>query len=218
MAESNTKLILWGAGTGRTMRPHWGLHELGLDYESRPIGPRTGETKTTEYTRLNPRQKVPTLQDGDFTIAESAAILAYLADSYGSPGRSLAPSGARERARWLEWCFYVVTELDATSLYVMRRHGDLKHIYGDAPVAMACAATYFATLLRHAALALEDGRRFLLGDQFSSADILLTTTLTWAISYKQPLPRSCEDYVARLTARPAYRAASIANRPVPPPA
>jgi len=35
---------------------------------------RTGETKTEEYTKLNPRQKVPLLQDGDFCIGESAAI------------------------------------------------------------------------------------------------------------------------------------------------
>ena len=71
-------LVLWGAGTGRTIRAHWAMHELGLAYESRPIGPRTGETKTAEYTALNPRQKVPLLQDGDFKIGESAAIVAYL--------------------------------------------------------------------------------------------------------------------------------------------
>lgn len=35
-------LVLWGAGTARTMRAHWVLHELGLDYERRPIGARTG--------------------------------------------------------------------------------------------------------------------------------------------------------------------------------
>lgn len=71
-------LTLWGVGTSRTVRPHWALAELGLKYETYAIGPRTGETKTTEYTKLNPRQKVPLLQDGDFSIGESAAIVAYL--------------------------------------------------------------------------------------------------------------------------------------------
>ena len=68
------RLVLWGVGTSRTLRAHWALHELGLDYECRPILPRTGETKTQEYTRLNPRQKIPLLQDDDVTIAESPAI------------------------------------------------------------------------------------------------------------------------------------------------
>ena len=72
--EPRRRLVLWGVGTIRTLRAHWALHELGLDYESRPILARSGETKTQEYTRLNPRQKIPLLQDGDFKIAESPAI------------------------------------------------------------------------------------------------------------------------------------------------
>ena len=116
-------LILWGVGTSRTIRPHWAMHELALDYESRPIGPRTGETKTAEYTALNPRQKIPLLQDDDFTIGESAAIVAYLSRTYSTSERSLIPVEPRQYAAWLEWCFFIVAELDSTSLYVMRRHG-----------------------------------------------------------------------------------------------
>ena len=43
-------LTLWGVGTSRTVRPHWAMFELGLPYKVKPIGPRTGETKTEEYT------------------------------------------------------------------------------------------------------------------------------------------------------------------------
>ena len=126
------RLVLWGAGTSRTLRAHWALHELSLDYDCRPILPRSGETKTPEYTMLNPRQKIPLLEDGDFKIAESPAIAAYLSNTYGTPENALIPTNPREYATWLEWCFYAATELDATSLYVIRRHGDLKHIYGEA--------------------------------------------------------------------------------------
>ena len=157
------RLVLWGVGTSRTLRAHWALHELGLDYECRPILPRTGETQTQEYTELNPRQKIPLLQDGDFKIAESPAIAAYLSNTYGTRENALIPTEPREHATWLEWCFYAATELDATSLYVMRRHGDLKHIYGESPVALESAAAYFATQLRHAEQALQDGRPFLVG-------------------------------------------------------
>ena len=112
-------LTLWGVGTSRTIRAHWAMHELGLSYQVRPIGPRTGETKTAEYTKLNPRQKIPLLQDGDFCIGESAAIVAYLSRTYSTPERSLIPETQREFAAWLEWCFFIVSELDSTSLYVM---------------------------------------------------------------------------------------------------
>src|SRR4029450_4517600 len=107
----SNQLVLWGVGTSRTIRAHWAVHELGLDYEPRPIQARSGETKTPEYTKLNPRQKVPLLRDGDFCIGESAAIVAYLSQMYSTPERALIPQRPREYAAWLEWCFFIVTEL-----------------------------------------------------------------------------------------------------------
>src|SRR5216684_65928 len=105
-------LILWGVGTSRTARAHWAMHELELEYQCRPILPRSGETKTPEYTKLNARQKIPLLQDGSFTIGESAAIVAYLSRTYSTAGKSLIPEAPSEFVRWLEWCFFIVTELD----------------------------------------------------------------------------------------------------------
>lgn len=210
---TSPRLVLWGAGTGRTIRAHWTLHELGLDYERRPIGPRTGETKTPEYTALNPRQKVPLLQDGNFTIGESAAIAAYLARTYPSASVRLIPEAPEQYAKWLEWCFFIVTELDATSLYVMRRHGDLKHIYGDAPEVVTQAAEYFKGQFRHVDIALGDGRAFLVGDGFTTADILLTTCLSWAIMYGVGISKEAHAYLDRMVAREAYVRASAANTP-----
>ena len=207
------RLVLWGVGTSRTLRAHWVLHELGLDYECRPILPRTGETQTQEYTELNPRQKIPLLQDGDFNIAESPAIAAYLSNTYGTRENALIPTEPREYATWLEWCFYAATELDATSLYVMRRHGALKHIYGESEVALESAAAYFATQLRHAEQALQDGRPFLVGGRLTTADMLLTTCLAWAVSYRLPITPACHAYLERITSRPGYRGGLAANAP-----
>ena len=55
MTEPN-KLTVWGVGTTRTLRAHWMLHELGLDYDTRRIESRTGETQSAEYVALNPKQ------------------------------------------------------------------------------------------------------------------------------------------------------------------
>ncbi|UVO38273.1 glutathione S-transferase family protein [Bradyrhizobium arachidis] len=207
-------LILWGVGTGRTIRAHWALRELELEYVCKPILARSGETKVPEYTSLNPRQKIPLLQDGLFTIGESAAIAAYLAHKYRSGFLAPLPEDEVQYAKWLEWCFFIVSELDATSLYVMRRHSTgsgLAHIYGEAPLVVARAKEYFNAQLKFAQVVLSDGRKYLLGTQFSTADILLTTCLVWAIEYGLGLPDICLQYLERTTDRPAYRAARAAN-------
>jgi glutathione S-transferase len=211
-------LTLWGVGTSRTVRPHWALAELGLKYETYAIGPRTGETKTAEYTRLNPRQKVPLLQDGDFAIGESAAIVAYLSRTYSSPDKSLIPEEKQQYAKWLEWCFFIVTELDSTSLYVMRRHSAdaLGPIYGVAPEVVAKAGEYFREQLRHVEVALGDGRTFLMGNQFTSADILLTTCLEWAIAYGVGICDIAHPYLERIKTRPGYVRGTAANVPPAP--
>jgi glutathione S-transferase len=198
-------LVLWGVGTSRTVRPHWAMHELALPYETRAIGPRTGETKTPEYTALNPRQKVPLLQDGDFCIGESAAIVAYLSGTYSTPERALIPEAQRD----------YVTELDSTSLYVMRRHraDALGHIYGVAPEVVEQAGQYFRQQLRHVETALADGRTYLMGDRFSSADILLTTCLDWAIAYGVGICDNAHPYLERIQQRPAYQRGTAANVP-----
>jgi len=213
MPETDGKRILWGAGTSRTIRAHWALHELGLAYERRPIQPRTGETQTAEFTALSARQKIPLLQDNDLAITESAAIVTYLSDAYGQPHNRLVPEGVRDRARCLEWCFFVISELDATSLYVMRRHGDLRHIYGDAPIANEAAAGYFQKQMRSVERALEDGRPYLLNDRFSAADMLLSTCVTWAVRYGVPVADAVVAYNAGITAREAYARAVESNRP-----
>jgi len=211
-------LTLWGVGTSRTVRPHWALAELGLKYETYAIGPRTGETKTAEYTKLNPRQKVPLLQDGDFAIGESAAIVAYLSRTYSTPDVSLIPEEKQQYAKWLEWCFFIVTELDSTSLYVMRRHSAdaLGPIYGVAPDVVAKAGEYFREQLRHVEVALGDGRRFLMGDQFTSADILLTTCLEWAIAYRVGICDNAHPYLEHIKTRPGYVRGAAANVPPAP--
>lgn len=214
-------LTLWGVGTSRTERAHWAMQELGLSYVTRPIGPRTGETKSAEYTALNPRQKVPLLQDGDFCIGESAAIVAYLSRTYSTPERSLIPESQRDYAAWLEWSFFIVTELDSTSLYVMRRHSAnaLGHIYGVAPEVVAKAGEYFREQLRHVEVALADNRPFLMGDRFSSADILLTTCLEWAIAYGVGICDNAHPYLERVMARSGYqrgKAANVAPAPIAP--
>jgi glutathione S-transferase len=203
--------VLWGVGSPRTMRPHWALHELSLPYQTEAIAARSGETQTATFAALNPRQKIPVLQDGDFTIAESPAIVNYLAEVYSRGDAQLLPTQQRKRAQWLEWGFFITMELDATTLYVVRRHSILKHIYGEAPAAVENARAYFYRQLGHVDQVLRVDGPFLMGGEFTAADILLTTCLTWAVTLGAPIYDSCRTYLERVTTRDAYSAASKAN-------
>jgi glutathione S-transferase len=214
MSESvnRPRLILWGAGTPRTLRVHWALHELGLRYENRAIGPRTGETRTPEYRQLNAKEKVPTLQDGNLTLTESPAIVTYLAEKYGR-AIGLIPSAATpERAAYYEWCFFSMMELDALSLYILRRHSGLPEVYGEAPNAVQAARQSFEKHIRVADQKLALNGPFILGITFTGADILLTSCLSWADRYDLPLTDTLLEYRRLVTARPAHQAAVEANR------
>jgi glutathione S-transferase len=209
-----TRLVLFGAGTTRTMRAHWALHELGLDYQPLLIASRSGETATDEFGRLNPKRKIPVLTDGDFTLTESAAIVTYLGDTYGrargSGARLVPDAGTRDRARYDEACFFVMMELDAHTLYVVRRHQDMAALYGEAPNAVREAFAGFDRQVSTVEATLGDGRQHLLGDTFTGADILLATCLQWATFYGRPLGERLSAYLERVTSRPAYgRAAAI---------
>jgi glutathione S-transferase len=198
------------------MRPHWAMHELGLDYRTRMVAPRSGELQTPEFRTLNPREKVPLLQDGDLVLCESAAIVNYLADRYG-PDSGLIPTvGSSERALYDQWCFLIMMELDAHTLYVIRKHGDLAAVYGEAPAAIAAAKEGFSKQVLGVESEIEARGPWLLGSTFTGADILLETCLAWAGRVGIKIGPTLDDYLARAQRRPAYQAASSLNYSINP--
>jgi glutathione S-transferase len=207
----STDLTVWGVGTSRTLRAHWMLLELGLEYECHPIQSRTGETLTDEFKRLNPRHKIPVLCHGSFVLTESAAIIQYLGETFANPAEIYRPGDAVSRARLNEWCYFILSELDAGSLYVIRRHDGLKHIYGEAPTAVESAKNYFIHNIEAMASHIGNENPYLLGDRLSVADILLMTCLDWAVSCGISLPEIVARYRQRVALRPAYQAALKKN-------
>src|SRR5262245_7109542 len=115
------------------------LHELGLDYETRAIIPRSAEMDDPELARWTRRHKIPFFEDGEIRIGESGAIVLYLADRYRDRARLAPEPGTPARAAFEELAFFVLMELDATALYVLRRHEGLPDVYGEAPAACDAA-------------------------------------------------------------------------------
>ena len=200
-------LVLWGGATARTLRAHWALKELGVPYAARLIGPRTGETQTPAFRALNPKEKVPVLVDGDLVLTESAAIVTYLGDKHG--GLTPKPGGA-ERARYDEWMSFILMELDAHTLYVIRKHSDLAALYGEAPAAVEAAREGFAKQIRWAEGRLGDAPHAL-GGAFSGVDILLVSCLDWARAVGLPLAPALDAYRLRHHGRRGYRQAAALN-------
>lgn len=209
------ELTLFGIGTPRTMRAHWMLLELGVTYQSRPIQSRSGETLTHEFRRLNPRHKIPVLQHGSFVLTESAAIVQYLSETFADPAKLYAPRDANARAILNEWCYFIITELDAASLYVVRRHEGLVSIYGEAPVAVDSAKAYFLHNLEAMTTRIPKAG-YLFDDLLSTADILLITCLDWASAINIALPQQALDYRQRVAQRSAYQEALKTNFPSTP--
>jgi glutathione S-transferase len=203
--------MVWGVGTSRTMRVHWMLLELGLEYECHPIQSRTGETLTDEFRRLNPRHKIPVLRHGPLLLTESAAIIQYLSETFPRAAEIYTPNDAEGRARLNEWCYFIMSELDAGSLYVIRRHDGLKQVYGEAPTAVESAKNYFLHNIEAMAARIGGDHTYLLGDQLSAADILLVTCLDWAASCDITFPEAVSCYRERVAQRPAYQAALKKN-------
>jgi glutathione S-transferase len=215
----DASLVLWGVGSTRAFRAHWMLAEMGLPYISHRIQSRTGETMTAEYLKLNPRHKIPTLQHGALCMGESAAIVHYLSEQFETPPDFYAPVDPVARAKIHEWCFFVMAELDGHTLYVIRRHVGLKHIYGEAPEAVESAKVYFREQIEALEPNFRAASAYLFGERPSVADILLTTCLDWAVAVDIPLPDSATAYRKRVTGRPAYGVARSRNDPAttPPP-
>lgn len=185
--------------------------ELNINYEHKPIGPRTGETQMPEYRQLNRKQKIPFMRDGDVTLSESLAICRYLRDQYPTD-EVLTPQNLITKAKEDEWCCYIYGELDETSLYVMRRHGDLGMIYGESETIVNASRAYAEKHFKVVAELLEQ-RSYLVGDQFGLADLFLISCIDWANAYQVAMPEGLHAYHAHIAKRPAYMRAMKLNYP-----
>ena len=187
----------------RSNRPRWLLEELGEPYQMVRLDPRKGDTKTPEYLKVHPLGKVPALEDGETTIFESAAIVAWLAEKYVE--KKLAPPiGAAERAPYFQWLFFGMATLEpplADFAWHTRLLPEEKRIAAVAERAREALPQLFTVVSD--ALA---GRPYLIGEQFTAADVVVGSNVMWAGS--MGLLASHPELVAyakRLHDRPACK-------------
>src|SRR5262249_12798946 len=102
--EARSMKLYWAPQT-RSFRALWMMEEVGRPYERVLIDIRKGAQSTPEFRAINPMMKVPALVDGGATLAESAAICAFVAARV--PEAKLAPAlGDPLRGRSHHWLFF----------------------------------------------------------------------------------------------------------------
>jgi len=102
------------------------LLELGLDCEIVPVDLTKGEHRNREFLALNPYGRVPVLIDGDLTLWESHAILAYLGEKAGK----MWPTSAAGRADALRWLFFLSGHVTPPAAELARNRIAVKFIGG----------------------------------------------------------------------------------------
>lgn len=185
MAPSRASIVLWM------------LEEVGEPYDIHLLDMKKGENRAPDYLAVNPMGKVPALRHGDVVITEVAAICTYLADAFPAVGLNV-PVGDKRRGPYLKWLFFSPGVIEPA---IMDRAFPRK---AEAPRA-ALGYGDFDTAMDTVAKAVTPGP-YLLGDQFTAADLVIGSTLRWATIFKLiPERKEFADYVARFKDRPAVK-------------
>lgn len=197
---------VYGFPNSRSTRVVWALEEIGVDYDYVLVNLMQGEGRQAPYLAVNPTGKVPALADGDLALAESGAIVTYLAEKFPEAGLIPSQAQAQARAEYFQWAFFALSELEQP-LWTLAKHRfalpEARRVAAVLPTAEWEFSRAAKVLAQHLA-----NRQYVAGDRFTAADILTAHTLAWARAYKLPFNSdTLEAYADRQLARPAFAAA-----------
>lgn len=183
----------------RSTTTDWMLRELQVPHERITIDLTSGKNRQPDFLKVNPMGKLPALEDNGVVITEVAAICTYLADKFIEKG--LAPShGSIERAHYYRLLFLAGNTVEPALTLIANgvKHLDAKSTgWGDMLRVLATLEDVIP----------QDG--WLLGSQFSTADVVLGGLLDSILTFTQiEVPYNVATYVERLRIRPAYIAAN----------
>jgi glutathione S-transferase len=194
-------ITLYHAPNTRSSRFVWALEEIGQPYTTRLVSIRRHDGSSQqdpEYRKIQPHGKVPAIDHDGVIVFESSAIALYLADAF--PEAGLGPRIAEPtRGAFVTWLAYYTGVMEPAFVTKALGFTTTNSTTGWAPP---------EEILAYIDAQLERGP-YLLGDAFSTADILFGST--FALFKGSPLmaPSAVRDaYVERLVSRPAFRRAT----------
>jgi glutathione S-transferase len=188
-----------------SMSPHIALREAGLSFELEQVDLGKKTTKSGgDFLKVNAKGQVPVLElDSGEILTEGPAIVQYIADQ--APKSGLAPAnGTLARYHLQEWLNFVTSELHKgfSPLFKPNTPDAYKQIAKDN------LAARFDLLDKHLA-----GKKFLLGDGFTVADVYCFTILGWAKHHNIDFAKwpTVKAYIDRIAARPKVQEAMKAE-------
>jgi glutathione S-transferase len=179
---------------------------LGLELDEKQLDFAKGEHKHPAYLALNPNGAVPTLVDGDFVLTESRAIMQYLASK--KPESGLLPRDEPARADVTRWQFWDAAHF-SPQLGTLVFEKIIKSMMGlgePDPRKIDEAITSF----RRFGAVLDnrlDGKRYVVGDSLTIADLTLAASLTYANQTDAPLGelRNVQSWLSRISDLDAWK-------------
>lgn len=183
----------------RSVRPIWLCHELDLPVDIETVDFSPAFRETPAWRVISPAGKIPAMTDGDLTMIESGAIMEYILDRYGD-GRLRPQPGTAESAQYHQWCWFS----EATMIRPFGLYRILHSETDDMDTLRAACVRHADDCISAVDKALSD-REYLLGSEFSAADIMMGYSLM-LLSHLELLddryPRA-QPYLERLMKRPA---------------
>ena len=196
------EIVFYHNPRSRSQMAHWMLEEVGAPYRIELVSFDKNEHKSPAFLALNPMGKLPTIVHRGTVVTESAAIIAYLADAFPKAGLAPAPDDP-SRGAYYRWLFFGAGCMEPALLDKMMNRPPVER---KAAVGWGSYEEVVATLKT----ALAKGP-YLLGDKFSAADVYIGSQIRFAMMFGAPGLKGekvFDDYVARLSARPAAQRAS----------
>jgi glutathione S-transferase len=188
-----------GHGETKDLRVQWALEEVGLEYRFHGLDQTAGDLDSESYARLSPFHQIPVIDDDGFVVAESCAILLYLAETAGK----LIPSDVQGRTSVMQWCFAAVSTVAPTlqCIETIEIFDEEKKATEVLAETRKLAARWFGGVERRL-----EGREWLALDEFTVADIALASVLRTIrrTDLMEPFPR-IKAYYERCHARPAWQ-------------
>ena len=182
--------------------PHMLLEALGVEFELALVDRTSEQQKSSEYLKLNPTGRIPTLVDGDLVLNESAAIGLHLCEAHPAAGLLPAP-GDPDRPVFYQWLFYLTGSIQSELMLYFYPEKHTIANEGSAAITRVHeqrVTEMFALVDR--ALA---GKSYLVGDRLSYCDFFLFMLAHWASGFATP-PLSFEHlgrYLRQLAQEPA---------------
>ncbi len=188
-----------GQGETKDLRVQWALEEVGLEYRFHALDQTAGDLDSEFYARISPFHQVPVIDDDGFVVAESAAILLYVAEK----ANRLVPADVQGRTTVMQWCLAAVSTVAPTlqAVETIEIFDEDKTATKVLAETKKLAARWFEGVERRL-----EAREWIAQAEFTVADIAMASVLR-TIRKKdlmEPFPR-IKAYHDRCHARPAWQ-------------